>query len=187
MNIDRFVLAFAGSLVVISAALAQLLSPYWLLLTGFVGLNLVQASLTRFCPLAMVLQRLGVPAGSAFSRGDRQDRKGRGSMSEQIKMAEPATVMEWVQTGQATVVDVRESGEYANGHIPGATLVPLSVFDAGQVPVDPAKKLVFHCQSGMRCGPASAKMVESGYKGEIHRMRGGFKAWTEAGGPVSRD
>jgi len=67
MTIDRAVLAFAGTMVLVSLALAHLHSPYWLLLTAFVGLNLFQASFTGFCPLAYVLKRLGVRSGGAFS------------------------------------------------------------------------------------------------------------------------
>jgi len=66
MNIDRAVMAFAGSVVIVSLVLAQFVSPWWLLLTLFVGLNLLQASFTGFCPLAMVLHRLGVKSGNAF-------------------------------------------------------------------------------------------------------------------------
>lgn len=66
MNIDRAVMAFAGSVIVVSLALANFLSPWWLLLTLFVGLNLLQASFTGFCPLAMILRRLGVQSGNAF-------------------------------------------------------------------------------------------------------------------------
>jgi hypothetical protein len=67
MSIDRAVMAFAGVLILISLALSQLHSPYWLLLTTFVGLNLVQASITAFCPAAMVFKRLGLRPGTAFS------------------------------------------------------------------------------------------------------------------------
>lgn len=66
MNIDRVVMAFAGSVVLISLGLGYIISPYWFLLTAFVGLNLLQASITGFCPLALVLRRLGVTPGSAF-------------------------------------------------------------------------------------------------------------------------
>ena len=66
MNVDRAVLTFAGSVVLISLALAWLVSPYWLLLTAFVGLNLIQAAFTRFCPAAMVFRKLGLKAGAAF-------------------------------------------------------------------------------------------------------------------------
>lgn len=58
MTIDRAVMAFAGSVILVSLALAETMSPLWLLLTAFAGLNLVQASFTGFCPAAMVFKRL---------------------------------------------------------------------------------------------------------------------------------
>ena len=66
INIDRLVLALAGILVLTSVLLGTLLSGWWLLLAAFVGANLLQASVTGFCPAAIVLRRLGVPAGCAF-------------------------------------------------------------------------------------------------------------------------
>lgn len=67
MSIDRAVMAFAGLMILVSLALSQLYSPYWLLLTAFVGLNLLQASFTGFCPAAIVFKRLGFRTGTAFS------------------------------------------------------------------------------------------------------------------------
>ena len=67
MNIDRFVLAFAGSLILISLALGYFVHPYWHGLTAFVGLNMLQAAFTRFCPLAIILKKLGVKPGNAFA------------------------------------------------------------------------------------------------------------------------
>lgn len=66
MVIDRIVLAFAGCMVLASLLLAQWFSPYWLLLAGFVGLNLLQAAFTGFCPLAILLKKLGYRPGAAF-------------------------------------------------------------------------------------------------------------------------
>ncbi|HET9485153.1 MAG TPA: DUF2892 domain-containing protein [Xanthomonadales bacterium] len=66
MNVDRFVLAFAGCMVLLSLALALLFSPWWLLLAAFVGANMLQAAFSGFCPLAMILKRLGVSPGAAF-------------------------------------------------------------------------------------------------------------------------
>jgi hypothetical protein len=48
-------------------ALSQLHSPYWLGLTTFVGINMLQAAFTGFCPLAKILKAIGKPAGSAFN------------------------------------------------------------------------------------------------------------------------
>lgn len=66
MNLDRAVLAFAGVMILASVALAHFVSPMWLWLTAFVGLNLLQASFTGFCPAALVLRKMGVPGGCAF-------------------------------------------------------------------------------------------------------------------------
>jgi hypothetical protein len=66
MNIDRIVLAFAGTVILASLALSQLHSAYWLWLTAFVGANLLQSSFTGFCPLAIVLRKLGRNPGCAF-------------------------------------------------------------------------------------------------------------------------
>ncbi len=67
MSIDRVVMAFAGTMILVSLVLAHWVHPGFLFLTGFVGLNLLQASFTGFCPLAIVLKRFGVPVGCAFS------------------------------------------------------------------------------------------------------------------------
>ena len=67
MTIDRIVFAFAGSMVLASLLLAYFVSPYWLALAAFVGLNLFQAAFTGFCPLAMILKRAGCTPGAAFS------------------------------------------------------------------------------------------------------------------------
>ncbi len=66
MTIDRAVLALAGTLVLVSIALAHFVSPWWLLLAAFVGLNLLQSSLTGFCPAAILLRKAGVQPGAAF-------------------------------------------------------------------------------------------------------------------------
>lgn len=67
MTLDRSVMAFAGFMTLLSLTLGYVFSPYWLLLTAFVGLNLIQASFTGFCPAAVVFKRLGIKAGCAFS------------------------------------------------------------------------------------------------------------------------
>ncbi len=66
MTIDRLVLAFAGSMILASLALGLLVSPDWFWLTGFVGANLLQSSITGFCPLALLLRRAGCRPGPAF-------------------------------------------------------------------------------------------------------------------------
>jgi hypothetical protein len=66
MSIDRAVMAFAGGMVLLSVALTVWVSPLWVWLTVFVGLNLLQASFTGLCPAATVFRRLGFKPGAVF-------------------------------------------------------------------------------------------------------------------------
>ena len=66
MSIDRAVLAFAGTIILISLGLSQIHHPAWLWLTVFVGANMLQSAFTGFCPAAMILRRLGMRPGEAF-------------------------------------------------------------------------------------------------------------------------
>jgi len=67
MSIDRLILAFAGTVVLLSLALSQIHSLYWLWLTAFVGANMLQSAFTGFCPLVKLLKALGARPGPAFS------------------------------------------------------------------------------------------------------------------------
>ena len=66
MTIDRIVLAFAGTIVLVGLLLGVLVNLWWLLLAAFVGLNLLQSAFTGFCPLARILRSIGVKPGAAF-------------------------------------------------------------------------------------------------------------------------
>jgi len=67
MSIDRAVLAFAGTMVLLSVALGTYVSPYWYLFTVFIGLNMLQSAFTGFCPAAIVAKKLGLKPGNAFN------------------------------------------------------------------------------------------------------------------------
>jgi hypothetical protein len=67
MTIERFVLAFAGFMIVASVVLSQVHSVYWLGFTAFIGLNMFQSAFTGFCPLAKILKSFGRKTGPAFS------------------------------------------------------------------------------------------------------------------------
>ncbi len=67
MSIDRLVFAFAGLFILVSLALAHYHHVYWLCFTAFVGANMLQAAFTGFCPLAIILKKLGARPGTAFS------------------------------------------------------------------------------------------------------------------------
>ncbi len=61
MHVERALRLIAGGVVLISLALAWLHHPYWLGLTGFVGLNLLQSGFTDWCPMVWVLEKAGLP------------------------------------------------------------------------------------------------------------------------------
>ncbi|SMG64925.1 conserved hypothetical protein, membrane [methanotrophic bacterial endosymbiont of Bathymodiolus sp.] len=66
MSIDRIVFAVAGAFILISLLLSQYHSVNWLWFTAFVGANLFQSAFTGFCPMAIILKKLGVKPGCAF-------------------------------------------------------------------------------------------------------------------------
>ena len=66
MTLDRAVFAFAGIMTLISVVLTQFVSPYFVWLTVFIGLNLFQSAFTGFCPAAFIFKKFGIKAGCAF-------------------------------------------------------------------------------------------------------------------------
>jgi len=109
-------------------------------------------------------------------------------MSDQVTMVDVDTALQWIEQGQAVVVDVREQHEYDAGHIKGAILLPLSTWDPDDLPPVPeGKHLLLHCRSANRCGVAAQNLLENGYEGHINRLAGGMLAWQAAGAPVSHD
>ena len=73
MTTDQLVRLLAGTVTLLAVALAHFVSPKLLLLTCFVGVNLIQSSLTGFCPAGIVLKRFGIGSGSCCD----QPRTGR--------------------------------------------------------------------------------------------------------------
>ncbi|MSR21600.1 MAG: DUF2892 domain-containing protein [Gemmatimonadetes bacterium] len=60
MKREMIIRAIAGTFVLVSLALGYFLSPYWLLFTAFVGLNLLQSSLTKWCLMEDILKKAGI-------------------------------------------------------------------------------------------------------------------------------
>ncbi len=66
MTLDRSVLLFAGTMVLLSVVLTTFVSPRFVWLTVFIGANLIQSALTGFCPAAKVFSAFGIKKGCAF-------------------------------------------------------------------------------------------------------------------------
>jgi hypothetical protein len=60
MSLERAIMAFAGVMILLSVVLTQLVSPWFWLMTAFIGLNLFQSAFTGFCPAGMVMKRMGI-------------------------------------------------------------------------------------------------------------------------------
>ncbi len=95
-------------------------------------------------------------------------------MVEKIK---PAAARRLLAAGQARVVDVREPEEYAEGHIPGAVLLPLGRVEAEAPYVLPNKEAVWliYCRSGVRSARAAAILAGMGYR-HLYDL-GGILRW----------
>ena len=101
-----------------------------------------------------------------------------------IKNLSPADVKEMLDEKSILLIDVREEQEYAEEHIEGAVLFPLSLFDPQDLPEPAAgQTVVFHCLGGMRSAAAFAKCQQAGLPYNAH-LDGGLKAWVQAGLPT---
>ena len=108
--------------------------------------------------------------------------------SEVIELSDevtPGTVAELNARGAITVIDVREDWEFAEGHVPGATLIPLGSLPdrADEIPTD--KPVVLVCRSGNRSGQAFRFLSGEGYD-NVSNMTGGMNDWSAAGLDVEK-
>lgn len=89
----------------------------------------------------------------------------------------PETLKQMISNeNDLVIVDVREKEEFAEGHIAGAQLVPLSEFQSrvNELPKD--KKVVLVCLSGSRSSQAAAYLVQLGYN-QVFNLDGGMSVW----------
>ena len=59
MTIENGVRVMAGAMILVSVALVHFVSPWWLLFTAFIGLNLIQSAFTGICPANAIVRKLG--------------------------------------------------------------------------------------------------------------------------------
>ena len=101
-------------------------------------------------------------------------------MNAPVSQIDPCTLNDWINDGNAFVIDVREPQEYEESRIAGSFLVPMSRFDPTTYPHIPDLKTVLVCQWGMRAIVVAERLHEAGFP-DIHILQGGLKAWTEDG------
>lgn len=100
-----------------------------------------------------------------------------------LKPITAADLKRRLDSGEAVLIDIRESDEHAREHIVGARLAPLSAIDAHDFDGDHGKAAVFHCRSGMRTTTNATRLLAKGFR-EAYCLEGGIDAWKAAGFPV---
>jgi rhodanese-related sulfurtransferase/rubrerythrin len=102
----------------------------------------------------------------------------------QITVAEARSFLDAARLGQRTLLDVRQDFEYAEGHLPGATHIPLPELAERASELDPALPTVVYCRSGMRSRSGANLLHGLGFQ-NVMSMRGGIMAWegAQAQGP----
>jgi rhodanese-related sulfurtransferase len=98
---------------------------------------------------------------------------------------DPARVVELYDSGEVVVIDVREAWEYEEGHIPGATLIPLNMLAARLDEVPREGPVVLVCRSDNRSGQAQRFLIQQGFD-NVSNMTGGMLAWEAAGYETAR-
>lgn len=101
----------------------------------------------------------------------------------QLHTMDAQTLKQGLDQQSVTLIDVREPGEFAGEHIPGATLVALSQFDPRKIPQTEDTQLVLYCRSGNRSAIAAQKLFDAGFESVTH-LSYGIGAWKEAGYPT---
>jgi hydroxyacylglutathione hydrolase len=96
-----------------------------------------------------------------------------------------ATVEAVRQNPGVYLLDVREPDEYAAGHIPGITLIPMGEVAARLAELPRDKEIVVTCRTGNRSSQVADLLREQGFT-NVHNMTGGIVAWEEAGYPVEQ-
>jgi rhodanese-related sulfurtransferase len=103
-----------------------------------------------------------------------------------IEAISPQQAQALLASGECDLVDVREPGEWAQGHLAGARLVPLGNLRADPTAALPRDGVIFVCAAGMRSMTA-AKLAETIGLDRLYNLTGGTRAWTAAGLPLVKD
>ena len=98
---------------------------------------------------------------------------------EKGKAINPALVKQWLQDGDAVLIDVREPGEHASHHIPEAILHPLSRLNSEKLALFEGKKIILHCVSGKRSNVACNRLLSENPNLEIYQLEGGILKYFE--------
>jgi rhodanese-related sulfurtransferase len=103
------------------------------------------------------------------------------------KRASPLQVTQLINRGKTTIVDVRDTAEFANGHLRDAKNIPLADLAGriGELDKSKARTIVLVCQSGARADKALRQLAAAGFE-DVVSLDGGLTAWQAAGLPIAK-
>jgi rhodanese-related sulfurtransferase len=101
----------------------------------------------------------------------------------QLREIDASTLKHWIDKHEVLLIDVREPKEFAQEHISGAELMPLSAFEPDQIPRSSDQQVVLQCKSGRRSAKAAERMFKAGFTVVTH-LKNGLLAWKAAGYPT---
>ncbi|MFS2005931.1 rhodanese-like domain-containing protein [Duganella sp. CT11-25] len=109
------------------------------------------------------------------------------ALTRRGKNATPQDVTMLINRSKATIVDVRDAKEFAEGHLPEAKNIPLAELDKriGELDKFKSKSVVVVCKSGARASSAAAKLAKAGFA-DVVNLDGGIAAWQKAGLPLAK-
>jgi len=104
-----------------------------------------------------------------------------------MKTIDPDTLRQWLDRGEAVLIDVREPAEHRAERIRRSRLVPLGKIASANLSDLQERKLVIHCRKGGRGAAACERLLAENPGLEIYNLSGGIEAWIDAGLPVERE
>jgi rhodanese-related sulfurtransferase len=109
------------------------------------------------------------------------------ALTQRGKRGTPQDVTMLINRGKATILDVRDAKEFAEGHLADAKNIPLAELDKRITELDKFKSrsLIVVCKSGARASAAAAKLAKAGFA-DVVNLEGGVAAWQKAGLPLAK-
>ncbi|MEZ5695519.1 MAG: rhodanese-like domain-containing protein [Sphingomonadaceae bacterium] len=142
----------------------------------------MNASKFAFTLTVAVLAPLGLTACEASSPAANAEQAA--TPLEAVTTIDVADLSAQLAAGNVTLIDVRRPDEFAEGHIAGATNIPLDTFDPAALPREEGKQLILYCRSGNRSGKAAELLAA--HDGSATHLDGGIVAWESAGKAVTQ-
>jgi len=133
------------------------------------------------------LCKIGLTRVRGIFRGEvLHEWKSRRGELQKLEHMDVATLSRVAGDGEVQVIDVRNPDEWSEGHLPGATHVPLAALPAAIGNLDSSAPIVLHCKGGGRSSIATSLLQARGFA-NVTNLTGGYEGWVAAGLPTEKD